>query len=119
LTRAQLQVLPTIDAATHSAEVRVDLPAGLKDVTPGMFARVWLQTNGTSSSSGGRLYVPASAIVRRAELTALYVVDSNGRPELRQVRLGRAQDDRVEVLSGVTAGERVAVDPQAAAKGAR
>ena len=41
---------------------------------------------------------------------------ANGHPILRQVRLGRAVDDTVEVLSGVTAGERVALDPQAAAR---
>ena len=37
-------------------------------------------------------------------------------PLLRQVRLGRSDGDSVEVLSGVSAGERVALDPQAAAR---
>lgn len=115
-SRAQVQVLPTIDAATHSAQVRVDLPAGIKGVTPGMFARVWLPTQG---GAAGRLYVPASAIVRRAEMNGLYVIDASGKPMLRQVRLGRAQDNKVEVLAGVAAGERVALDPQAAAKDKR
>jgi multidrug efflux pump subunit AcrA (membrane-fusion protein) len=35
---------------------------------------------------------------------------------LRQVRLGRGDGDSIEVLSGVSAGERVALDPQAAAR---
>jgi RND family efflux transporter MFP subunit len=114
LSLAQVQVLPTIDAGTHSAQVRVDLPGGIKGVTPGMFARLWLPIQGGKSV---RLYVPAAALVRRAEMTGLYVIDSNGLPALRQVRLGRAQGSLVEVLSGVAAGERVALDPQAAAKG--
>ena len=63
-----------------------------------------------------RFYVPAKAVVRRAEMTGLYVIDPNGRPVLRQVRLGRTVDDTVEILAGVTAGERVAIDPQAAAR---
>ena len=46
----------------------------------------------------------------------VYVVGGDGKPLLRQVRLGRADGDRVEVLSGVSAGERVALDPQAAAR---
>ena len=60
--------------------------------------------------------VPLRAIVRRAELVGLYVLDANGRPALRQVRLGRIRGDSVEILSGLTPGERVATDPQAAAR---
>lgn len=116
LSLAQVQVLPTIDAGTHSAQVRVDLPGGIKGVAPGMFARLWLPTRGGKSV---RLYVPVAALVRRAEMTGLYVINSSGRPELRQVRLGRAQGSLVEVLAGVAAGERVALDPQAAAKDKR
>jgi multidrug efflux pump subunit AcrA (membrane-fusion protein) len=63
-----------------------------------------------------RLHVPSRAIVRRAEMTGVYVLDGNGNPILRQVRLGRAGDDIVEVLSGINAGERVALDPQAAVR---
>lgn len=116
-TVAQLQVLPTVDPATHSAQVRIALPAGAKGAAPGMFARAWLPT---TASGPARLYVPQAAVVRRAEMTGLYVLDPQGRPLLRQVRLGRASGDTVEVLAGVAAGERVAADPQAAAKaGAR
>lgn len=120
LTRPKLQVLPVIDAGTHSAQVRVDLPAGLKSLAPGMFARVWLATSAATDGAAprtGRLFVPATAVVRRAEMTGLYVLDAKGRPLLRQVRLGRATNGAVEVLSGLAAGERVALNPQAAAKG--
>jgi multidrug efflux pump subunit AcrA (membrane-fusion protein) len=44
------------------------------------------------------------------------MVDAQGRPTLRQVRVGRSQGQQVEVLSGLRAGERVATDPQAAAQ---
>jgi membrane fusion protein, multidrug efflux system len=44
------------------------------------------------------------------------VLDAQDRPLLRQVRLGRTLGDKVEVLSGIRAGERVALQPQAAAK---
>lgn len=116
LARLPLKVLPTINAATHSAQVRVELPGAIQGVTPGLFARVWLPVEG---GTAGRLYVPAAAIVRRAEMTGLYVIDPNGRPALRQVRLGRTQNDQVEVLAGVAAGDRVALDPQAAARDRR
>jgi multidrug efflux pump subunit AcrA (membrane-fusion protein) len=46
----------------------------------------------------------------------VYVLADDTRPLLRQVRLGPPSGDRVEVLSGLRAGERVALDPQAAAR---
>jgi multidrug efflux system membrane fusion protein len=107
-------VLPTADPGTHTAQIRLDLPATAGNLTPGTFARVWLPMQGVATP---RLYIPAVAVVRRAEMTGVYVLDSNGHPTLRQVRLGRAVDDTVEILSGVTAGERVALDPQVAARG--
>jgi RND family efflux transporter MFP subunit len=111
LAPASIAVLPTADPTTHTAQVRLDLPAAAGNITPGTFARVLRPLQGTRTT---RLHVPARAIVRRAEMTGVYVLDGNGHPILRQVRLGRARDDTVEVLSGVNAGERVALDPQAA-----
>ena len=106
-------MLPLVDAGTHTLQLRIALPLATQGVSPGMFARVWLPGAAGGSS---RLYVPTAAVVRRSELTAVYVVDSKGVPVLRQVRLGRVEGERVEVLSGVSAGERVALDPQAAAR---
>jgi RND family efflux transporter MFP subunit len=107
-------LLPTADPNTHTVQVRLDLPAGTRDAAPGMFARAWLPSQGGAEAS--RVFVPANAVVRRAEMTGVYVVDGAGRPALRQVRLGRANEGAVEVLSGLTAGELVATDPQAAAR---
>ena len=113
-----VKLLPMVDAATHTALIRLSIPDRLKGITPGMFARVWITVNAASQPgvASARLYVPSSTVVRRAEMTGLYVVNEQGRPVLRQVRLGRAQGDRVEVLSGVDEGEKIAADPQAAAK---
>jgi RND family efflux transporter MFP subunit len=100
-------VLPSADPRTHSTQVRVELPADVQGVSPGTFARAHFVTG-----SAPRLMAPRAAIVRRSELTAVYVVDASGRPSLRQVRLGTAADARaVEVLAGVRPGERVALDP--------
>ncbi len=106
------QLMPSVDPATHTQELRLDLPAGL-NASPGMFARAWLPGG---AGEAPRLAVPAAVVVRRAELTAVYVVAPDGKPLLRQVRLGRASGEQVEVLAGLAAGERVALDPQAAAR---
>ena len=66
-----------------------------------------------------RLWVPQSAVVRRAELRAVYVLDGQGRPQLRQLRLGPPQGNQVEVLAGLGAGDRVVLEPQRAAREAR
>lgn len=110
---AKVELLPTIDAATHTATLRLSLPASSSELAPGLFARVWLPA--AEKASAERLFVPASAIARRAELTGVYVIDAQGKPSLRQVRLGRSAGERIEVLSGLRAGDQVATDPQAAA----
>jgi membrane fusion protein, multidrug efflux system len=112
-TPQHVQVLPAADASTHTVIVRAELVPGLTSAMPGQFARIWLPT---AEAGDGRLWVPISAVVRRAEMTGLYVFDANGRPLLRQVRLGRSDGAQVEVLSGLMAGERVATDTQAAAR---
>jgi RND family efflux transporter MFP subunit len=109
----RVQLLPTVDPATHTLELRLDLPANQQGLTPGMFARAWLPG---AAGTDARLFVPASAVVHRAELAGVYVMGADGQPQLRQVRLGRAEGERIEVLAGVSAGERVALDPQAAAR---
>lgn len=113
-----VQVLPTVNAQSHTVQVRVALPASAAGAAPGMFARVWLSTytGTTSDKAAGHLLVPVATVVRRAELTGVYVLDADNRPLLRQVRLGRPAGDMVEVLSGVRAGERVVLEPQTATK---
>jgi RND family efflux transporter MFP subunit len=111
----RVQLLPTVDVASQTLELRLDLPADT-DAVPGMFARAWLPGSGGASSGEARLFVPSQALVRRSELAAVYVIGRDGRPLLRQVRPGRSVGHEVEILSGVAAGERVALDPQAAAR---
>jgi len=106
------QLLPAVDPATHTMQLRLDLPPGTA-VAPGMFARVWVPGD---AGTDARLSVPVRVVMRRAELTGVYVIGTDGRPLLRQVRLGPVTGDQVEVLSGLAAGERVALDPQAAAR---
>jgi multidrug efflux system membrane fusion protein len=113
LEATRMVLLPTADPATHTRQVRLTLPANTQGLAPGMFARAAFPLTGTESA---RIAIPASSLVRRPEFSAVYVIDANGRAQLRQVRLGRATGDNIEVLAGLQAGDRVAVDPVAAAK---
>lgn len=113
ITPTGIQVLPTIDPSTQTGHIRLDLPLDVKDVVPGTFARVWLAS---STQTGLRIFVPGQSLVRHAEFVGVYVLTPSGQPLLRQVRLGNQLEDQFEVLSGVSAGEQVVLDPQAAAK---
>ena len=111
-----VQLLPTVDVASHTLELRLDLPPNTK-AAPGMFARAWLSGLSNGAGTGdARFFVPSQALVRRSEFAAVYVIGRDGKPVLRQVRPGRSEGSQVEILSGVTVGERVALDPQAAAR---
>jgi len=117
-----LTLLPGLDPLTHTATVRVVLPAeavaAAARLGPGQLARVSLPLKVVAEGSlrAATLSVPASAWVRRGEVPAVYVVDAQGLPRLRQVRLGRAAAGRVDVVGGLKAGERVATDPLLAAQ---
>ncbi|MHB1188099.1 efflux RND transporter periplasmic adaptor subunit [Thiobacillus sp.] len=103
---AGVTVLPSADAATHTVRVRIDLPANLEGVIPGMFARAHF-----SVGSARKLTIPSSAVVRRSEITAVYVVNK-GKVSLRQVRLGTPNGrGQVEVLAGLNPGDVIALEP--------
>jgi RND family efflux transporter MFP subunit len=102
-----LTVVPAADPRTHTTRVRIELPDDVQGIYPGVFARAHFVTG-----RAARLLVARTAVIRRSEVTAVYVLDGAGWPHLRQVRLGTAGDERaVEVLAGLKPGERVALDP--------
>jgi RND family efflux transporter MFP subunit len=105
------KAVSAVDPATHSVEVRVELPAGTP-LRPGEFVQVLLPLK----ASTAQLRIPARAVLRRSEVTAVYVIDSAGAAHLRQVRLGRVEGDEVTVLAGLEDGELVALDPLAAGR---
>jgi RND family efflux transporter MFP subunit len=86
------------DPMTRTVEARVAVPADW----PTGVAVTALVPAGTRTA----VAVPTSAIVRRGQLTGVTVLTAEG-PTLRWVRLGRTVGDRVEVLSGLEAGERI------------
>lgn len=105
-----VQVLPTADAATHVSPVRVTLPT-VPEATPGMFARVHFVTG-----QAEKLTVPASAVLRRGEVAAVYVQAADGRLSLRQLRLGDSVGrGEIEVLAGLATGDQVVTEPVKAA----
>ncbi len=105
LKSSSVVVQPTADPRTHSTIVKVSLRANESGVYPGMFVRAHFEIGKTK-----KMLIPASAVVRRSEVVGVYVVNENSSINLRQVRVSEASGNgEVEVLSGLTEGERVAV----------
>jgi RND family efflux transporter MFP subunit len=102
-----MTIVPQADPRTHTSRIRLELPAEVRGVVPGVYARAHFVVG-----RAPRLLVPRAAVLRRSEVTAVYVVDAESRVHLRQVRLGTAGDEAsVEVLAGLKPGERVALEP--------
>lgn len=103
-------IFPVADRATDTFRVRLDLPEGVEGLFPGMYVKVALRVGKRSV-----LVVPHTSVVFRSEVIGVYVQDRRGRVTLRHVRVGMPLPDRrYSILSGLDAGERVALDPQAA-----
>lgn len=114
LAATQVLVFPAASSGSSTVRVRVDLPSGAPGAYPGLYAKVAFAA-AARAVTPARIFVPDSALIERSEVTAVYVVGSDGMVVLRQVRPGRRLGTEVEVLAGLAAGERVAVDPSAAA----
>ncbi len=101
-------VYPTIDAATRTFPVEIQLDNKDMRVRPGMFARVNINF-GTER----RVVLPDLAVVKQTGSGDRYVyVYNDGKVDFVKVELGRRTDSRYEVLSGVPDGARVVVAGQ-------
>ena len=103
----RVEILPTVDARSHTATARIYLPENIEGVVPGIYARAHF-----AIGRAQKLTLPPAAVLRRGEVTAVYVLDAKGGARLRQVRLGEAMaGGEFEVLAGINSGERVSLAP--------
>lgn len=104
----RIEILPTVDPRSHTATARLYLPDNQEGVVPGAYARAHF-----TLGQANKMTVPPAAVLRRGEVTAVYVLDDKAGARLRQVRLGEAvAGGELEVLAGLNAGERVSLTPQ-------
>ncbi len=99
-------IYPTVDPATRTAKVRIELPNAQGLLKPDMYGRVEI----VSSASGEKvLAVPDSAVLHTGTREVVLVDLGEGRYEPRTVKLGPHADGYAEVLGGLKEGERVVV----------
>jgi len=104
-------VFPSADPFTHATKIRVQLPALEPALQPGRTAKVAFP----AVAGAAHPRVPVSALVRRGEVNAVYVL-ADDRLSLRQLRLGERSGDAIDVIAGLAPGETIAADPVAAAQ---
>jgi RND family efflux transporter MFP subunit len=104
------QIFPMADPQRHTVKVKFDLPQGVSE--PGMYAKVLVPD--FNAPARVNPVVPRSAIRFNGSLPGVYVLDDEGKPELRLIRVGEPRPDgKVTVLSGLRPGERILENPGA------
>jgi multidrug efflux pump subunit AcrA (membrane-fusion protein) len=98
------EITPSIDPFTRSFIAKINLPA-VPELRAGMFGR--------ATFNGGQreaLMVPDTAVLERGQIRSVYVLEQDV-ARLRLVTVGETHDNRREILSGLTTGEKIIVAP--------
>jgi Cu(I)/Ag(I) efflux system membrane fusion protein len=95
-------VAPTVEEKTRTIKLRVEVANQDDALKPDMFADVFLQAD-----LGRGVAVPENALIRSGDRTLVFLDRGEGRFEPREVSIGSPVNGSFQVLSGVTAGDRV------------
>ncbi|MEJ2608678.1 MAG: efflux RND transporter periplasmic adaptor subunit [Candidatus Thiodiazotropha sp.] len=102
------QIFPMADAQRHTVTIKFDLPQGYS--APGMYAKVLVPDYSAPARSNP--IIPNSAIRYNGSLPGVYVVEEDGKPMLRLIRVGETLPGNFStVLSGLQAGEKILRNP--------
>jgi RND family efflux transporter MFP subunit len=104
-TGSVAEIVPAADPSSHSFLVKIDLPSSSL-ARAGMYGAAEF-ANGVRQA----ILIPRSAVVSRGSLNIVYVLDGQGTAQLRYLTLGTPQGNLVEVLSGVSAAEKLVDSP--------
>jgi len=98
------EIVPAGDPRSRTFTIKIALPSHPL-LRSGLYGKALF-----SLGKKAALLVPAAAVVEKGQLVGLYAVDGAGRVRLRLVQLGGRHDGKLEVLSGLQAGDRIVVD---------
>ena len=102
---ARVSEIARVDPASHSFLIKLDLANG-PSLRSGLFGRARF-----AGPTRQALVIPASAAMRRGQLTFVYAVNAEGRAILQPVSPGAESHGRLEVLAGIRDGDRIIDDP--------
>ena len=97
------EITPVADPGSRTFLVKFDLPQA-EGLRVGQFGRAQIPVG-----EGAALRVPASALIQRGQMELVFVA-TEGRAQLRLVKTGKRVGGEIEVVSGISAGEKVVSD---------
>jgi RND family efflux transporter MFP subunit len=106
LETGEMTFYPYADPQTHTFRLRMRLSEPNGSLFPGMLVKVSVPV-----ASRETLWIPFSSLIQRSELRAVFVLNDQDQPRLRQVRTGVRDNGRLEILAGLSEGERVVTNP--------
>ena len=107
------EIVPELDPASRSALVKIELPAPERSLSlrTGLFGKARFTTGATQVMT-----IPVQSVMERGQLTFVYVVDPAKIAHMRLIQTGKPYGDRIEVLSGLSPGDRLILEPLAAVR---
>jgi len=100
-------VLPDVQVGSRTLTARIKLPNRGGRLRPGMFATVGFGGNATPA-----LLIPSEALIRTGKRTLVMLALTNGRYQPAEVQTGRESGDDIEILAGLSEGEKVVASGQ-------
>lgn len=100
-------ILPDVQAASRTLTVRIELPNRGGRLKPGMFATVSF-----GGSAEPALLVPSEALIRTGKRTLVMLALDKGRYQPAEVQTGRESGDDIEILAGLSEGEKIVASGQ-------
>jgi multidrug efflux system membrane fusion protein len=102
LTAKVVEIVPKVDPVSRTFTVKLDIPS--KGVRSGQFGRAFFPVGKKRG-----IMIPASAIMERGQLTSVWAVDQQNIARMRLVKTGDIVGERVEILAGLSEGDRIVV----------
>ncbi|NNK90067.1 MAG: efflux RND transporter periplasmic adaptor subunit [Saprospiraceae bacterium] len=98
------EIAPSAKYTGGQYQVKASLDSKSELLKPGMYATVDFPVQGKRKM--GTLMIPRSSLIKKGQLQGVYTISEDNRALLRWLRLGKTYGENIEVLSGLTAGEK-------------
>lgn len=107
-----IAIIPTADQSKGTVQVRVAIKTKDPRILPEMAARVTFMTapEKGAANAAARVTVPPTAVQGSGKTGSVFVITDEGKVEKREVALGLKTAQSITILSGISAGDRLASD---------